>query len=100
MWSIFWQQKQHSHLLFPLLKKMIACFIWNFRCAAIPAIFVSYPNTKFKRFGKGQTTIYRGSLSLKGIVYCFSQTTKFILIYNCGVYVKFGGLSFLLNIKI
>ena len=31
--------------------------IWNFRCAPIPAIFVSYPNTKFKRIEKEHTTI-------------------------------------------
>jgi len=31
--------------------------IWNFRCAPIPAIFVSYPNTKFKKFQKAYNTI-------------------------------------------
>jgi len=55
-----------------LLDSRYLAIIWNWRCTPIPAIFVSYPYTKFKRFGKEHTTICSGPLFLKGIVYYFS----------------------------
>ena len=35
----------------------MGAIIWNWSCTPIPAIFVSYPNTKFKRFGYEHTSI-------------------------------------------
>ena len=45
-----------------MLGWLYLAIIWNWRCTPIPAIFVSYPYRKFKRFGKEHTTICSGPL--------------------------------------
>lgn len=55
----------------------VILIIWNFPCALILEIVVSYPNTKFKRFGNEPLRNILGLLSIRGNCIASTNETNF-----------------------